>query len=123
MKLLTEWTSKDKRFDTLVQHFAVSGGRENEEEGEGEKGGRRRGGEREGREDRKEGRSCFLAHWRSQHSHFLCSGTPPVDLVCPTTCWNLCKDYRDTNCCWLVCRERGECRGRGSNECKHGRKS
>ena len=92
MKLLTEWTAKEKRFDTLVRDFAVSGGKE----GERERG-------REGivcARRRERGRGCILAHWQSQHiPHFLCSGTPPVDSACPTTCWNLHKDYRDTSCC------------------------
>lgn len=60
MKLLTEWTSKEKRFDALVRDFAVSmEWREEQQDGGGrsEEGGRRGGGGREGRKDggRREG--------------------------------------------------------------------
>ena len=44
MKLLTEWTAREKKFDSLVRDFAVSGGREGREGKEGGRG-RREGGE------------------------------------------------------------------------------
>ena len=60
MKLLTEWTAREKKFDSLVRDFAVSGGREGREGKEGGRGGRgRREGEKgeggEGGREEKEG--------------------------------------------------------------------
>ena len=55
MKLLTEWTAKEKRFDSLVREFAVSEGWKRGEGGRkgggmegGRKGGRKEGGRRRG---------------------------------------------------------------------------
>ena len=51
MKLLTEWTAKEKRFDSLVREFAVS---EGWKRGEGGRKGGREEGWKEG--EREEGR-------------------------------------------------------------------